>query len=95
MATTVLAACSSDDGGRTAGSSPAKPTSTTTTTVSGAVAVAALTVADFDAAATCRLVPEKTAGPFPLDRQLDRRNITENLPGRPLRLGLHVVDAHC
>jgi protocatechuate 3,4-dioxygenase beta subunit len=57
--------------------------------------VAALTAADFDAAGTCRLIPEKTAGPFPLDRQLDRSDITEGLPGRPLRLGFRVVDAHC
>ena len=57
--------------------------------------VTALTVTDFESAATCRLVPEKTAGPFPLDRQFDRRDITEGLPGQPLRLGMRVVDAHC
>jgi protocatechuate 3,4-dioxygenase beta subunit len=54
-----------------------------------------LTAADFDAVGTCRLLPEKTAGPFPLDRQFDRRDVTEGLPGQPLRLGLRVVDAHC
>ena len=64
-------------------------------TTIAAGAVAALTAADFDAAGTCRLVPEKTAGPFPLDRQFDRRDVTEGLPGQPLRLGLRVVDAHC
>jgi hypothetical protein len=40
-------------------------------------------------------MPEKTAGPFPLDRQFDRRDITEGAPGHPLRLGLRVVDAAC
>jgi len=99
VAATLLAACSSDDAGTGASDAtttrPSRAASTTTTTVSGAVAVAALTPADFDAVGTCRLLPEKTAGPFPLDRQFDRRDITENVPGRPLRLGLRVVDAHC
>jgi protocatechuate 3,4-dioxygenase beta subunit len=85
----VLSACSSG------GSGTDRAASTTTTTVSGAVAVPPLTPADFGAAATCRPLPEKTAGPFPLDRQLDRRVITENSSGRPLRLGLRVVDERC
>jgi protocatechuate 3,4-dioxygenase beta subunit len=95
----ALAACSSaDTGSRGAGdptTRPSRPTTTTTAAAASGPAVAALSAADFDAIGTCRLVPEKTAGPFPLDRQLDRRDVTEGLPGRPLRLGLRVVDARC
>ena len=61
----------------------------------GAAGLAALTAADFDGLGTCALLPEKTAGPFPLDEQLDRSDITESYPGHPVRLGLRVVDAAC
>ena len=54
-----------------------------------------LTPADFAGLATCVLLPEKTAGPFPLDEQLDRRDITEGYEGQPMRLGLRVVDDAC
>jgi protocatechuate 3,4-dioxygenase beta subunit len=40
-------------------------------------------------------MPEKTAGPFPLDQQFDRRDVTEGLPGQPMRLGLRVLDESC
>ncbi len=40
-------------------------------------------------------MPDKTAGPFPLDQQFDRRDVTEGLPGHPMRLGLRVVDKTC
>jgi protocatechuate 3,4-dioxygenase beta subunit len=94
LAVAALGACSSDTA-RDGASSRGKPTSTSVAPTPVGVAVAALTAADFDAASTCRLVPDKTAGPFPLDRQFDRRDITENVAGRPLRLGLRVVDARC
>ena len=55
----------------------------------------AFTAADFALTSTCLLSPEKTAGPFPLDEQFDRRDITEGLPGHPVRMGLRVVDASC
>jgi protocatechuate 3,4-dioxygenase beta subunit len=55
----------------------------------------ALSAADFDALSTCVLLPEQMAGPFPLDEQFDRRDITEGLPGHPMRLGLRVVDDTC
>ena len=58
-------------------------------------AQSALTAADFDGLGTCSLMPEKTAGPFPLDQQFDRRDVTEGLPGHPMRLGLRVVDKAC
>lgn len=54
-----------------------------------------LTAADFDGLGTCRLLPEKTAGPFPLEEQLVRRDVTEGAAGRPMRLGLRVLDADC
>ena len=66
-------------------SSPALPQS----------AQSALTAADFEALGTCSLMPEKTAGPFPLDQQFDRRDVTEDHPGQPMRLGLRVVDEAC
>ncbi len=64
---------------------PAAPVSATST----------LTAADFTGMGTCVLAPEKTAGPFPLDEQFDRSDITEGVAGHPLRLGLRVLDAAC
>jgi protocatechuate 3,4-dioxygenase beta subunit len=87
----ALVACSSD-----------KPKATgTTSTSSGAVPpvrglqATTLTAADFADLGTCSLMAEKTAGPFPLDQQFMRRDVTEGSPGRPLRLGLRVVDSSC
>lgn len=101
-ATVVAAACGSDP----APSRDASASSTTvadsvpllsssTTTGAGTSATAALTAADFDVLGTCALLPEQTAGPFPLDQQFDRRDITEGYPGHPLRLGFRVVDDAC
>ncbi|MEO1062988.1 MAG: intradiol ring-cleavage dioxygenase [Actinomycetota bacterium] len=50
---------------------------------------------DFAALATCALVPAMGAGPFPNPEELVRRDVTEGRAGRPLRLGLRVVDAEC
>lgn len=58
-------------------------------------AAAALTADDFAALGTCLLIPAQTKGPFYLDADLDRRDITEGRPGHPLRLGVRVVDADC
>jgi protocatechuate 3,4-dioxygenase beta subunit len=44
-------------------------------------------------AVTCVLAPEQTAGPFYLDDQKVRRDVTEGKPGVPLTLRLEVVDA--
>ncbi len=84
------------------GDSGATTESTTTTAVSAdppsdtaGSDARTLTAADFDGLATCVLLPELTAGPFPLDEQFDRRDITEGYPGHPVRLGLRVVDAAC
>ncbi len=51
--------------------------------------------ADFQSLATCVLLPEKTAGPFPLEEQFTRRDITEDYAGHPVRLGLRVLDQAC
>ncbi|MEL7207144.1 MAG: hypothetical protein AAGK32_02760, partial [Actinomycetota bacterium] len=44
---------------------------------------------------SCPASPESTAGPFPLDEQLVRADITEGYPGHRLRLGLRVLDGQC
>jgi protocatechuate 3,4-dioxygenase beta subunit len=58
-------------------------------------AQAALTAAAFEGLGTCSLMPEMTAGPFPLDEQFDRRDVSEGYPGQPMRLGLRVLDQSC
>nr|ADQ90221.1 putative ring-cleavage dioxygenase [Stutzerimonas stutzeri] len=40
-------------------------------------------------------MPEQTAGPFGLEEQYDRRDITEGSPGHSLRLGFRVIDSDC
>ncbi len=101
-AAAVVAACGGDDGGAEAvPSTTAGPTPSSAAPPTSAVAgggsnpSTALTAADFDGLGTCTLLPEQTAGPFPLDEQFVRRDITEGHPGHPLRLGLRVVDADC
>ena len=101
----VLAACGTD--GDAGGDATASTTGTGATTGSGSTAGATastvgatasattLTAADFEGLGTCVLLPEKTAGPFPLTQQFDRRDITEAYPGHPLRLGLRVIDEAC
>lgn len=81
----VLAACSGDDDDATGPTTTLKPRSPGTR----------LTVDDFEGADTCTLLPEKMAGPFPLDEQFERSDITEGMAGHHLRLGLRVVDAAC
>jgi protocatechuate 3,4-dioxygenase beta subunit len=44
-------------------------------------------------AVSCVLTPEMTEGPFYVDGEKVRRNITEGRPGAPLRLRLTVVNA--
>ena len=54
-----------------------------------------LTAANFASLGTCRVSPEKTAGPYPLDEQFNRRDITEGVPGSPMRLAFRVLDSAC
>jgi protocatechuate 3,4-dioxygenase beta subunit len=43
----------------------------------------------------CLLQPELTEGPFYVDPQLIRSDITEGRPGLPMQMRLQVVDAAC
>lgn len=108
VAAIVLAACGDGDGaaddagtgsttttGSSGGAADTTATTATTATEGPAAAGPTLTAADFDGLGTCRLLPEQTAGPFPLDEQFDRRDITEGVDGQPMRLGFRVVDAAC
>ncbi|MEV6014827.1 MULTISPECIES: intradiol ring-cleavage dioxygenase [unclassified Streptomyces] len=47
------------------------------------------------AAAVCTLTKEMTEGPYYLDGQLVRSDVTEGKPGAPLKLVLTVVDSAC
>ena len=98
MTAMVLGACSDDGGGEatsTTGAGAGAGTRGATGTTGTTVALPDLTPADFTGLATCGLVPEQDAGPFPLDEQFDRRDVTEGYPGRPMRLGFRVVDEGC
>jgi protocatechuate 3,4-dioxygenase beta subunit len=70
------------------------------TTSSGATATTAsggTTITTFGGAGSCVLIPEETAGPYPLDLSGDdvfvRSDITEGRPGVPLALTLSLVNA--
>lgn len=98
----AMGACASDavgsgpattDPPATGSSAPDAPTGTGTGP--SPVETDALTVADFAGLATCVLLPEQTAGPFPLDEQFVRRDITEGVDGRSMQLGFRVVDDAC
>ena len=45
-----------------------------------------------DIPSSCILTPRQPAGPYFLDTGLDRRNITEGLPGAPLTVRIQLVD---
>lgn len=93
----ALGACADDDGPPTDAVADAGGGSAPATTVAppAPAPVEALRPADFDGLGTCQVFPESTAGPFPLDEQLDRLDLTEGYAGHPLRLGLRVLDASC
>jgi protocatechuate 3,4-dioxygenase beta subunit len=59
---------------------------------SGAPSTTAPTATDSQAVADCVLSPELTEGPFYLDLDLVREDITEDRPGLPLELQVNVVD---
>lgn len=106
VAGVTAAACapSASTTGTASSTAPASAPSSTSTAAASPVTPAAgatmaaatsLTVADFETLGTCQLLPEKTEGPFPLDEQFVRRDVTEGYPGHPVRLGMRVVDASC
>lgn len=93
----ALGACS-DDGERPGGgAADAEGGSAPATTAAPppVADLASLRPNDFDGLGTCQVFPESTAGPFPLEEQLDRLDLTEGYAGHPLRLGLRVLDATC
>lgn len=110
-AAALAAACSDDgasdaapDATSTSTSpAPSSTTATDSTTTTTAASVpdpaaaepTALTVADFAGLGTCVLLPAAGAGPFGLEEQFVRRDITEGYPGHALRLGIRVLDADC
>jgi len=96
-AAVILAACGDgdDDGASTSRTRPTRPVPSPTTPSGSPDQLAALTAADFAGLSVCALLPEQMAGPFPLEQQFDRRDITEGMPGAPMRLGLRVVDEGC
>ncbi len=90
-----LAACSGG-GSSSSGMSPTttKPKATTTTGAGSATtATDGSLTALFDNSATCSVTPGETEGPFYLDVEQIRRDITGGKDGTPLRLALRVRDA--
>ncbi|MET0629202.1 MAG: intradiol ring-cleavage dioxygenase [Acidimicrobiia bacterium] len=89
----VAAACSDGgsndnaEGTATANSAKTKAASTTTTSPANATTTGAATTVD------CVLTPEMTEGPYYLDDQVIRRDVTEGKTGIPLQLDLTVADA--
>src|SRR3954452_15135744 len=87
-AATVLAACSK-------GASSAVGTVTTMATSSDSATTSkSVTAATADASTvSCVLTPEMTEGPYYIDGEANRSDVTEGKPGTPLNLVLPVVDA--
>ena len=79
----VIPACATDGGS-------ASPETTAATTTAEA---STETAAGATAAPDCVLMPELTEGPYYLDLDLVRSDLTEGRPGLPLDLRVNVVDA--
>ena len=79
----IAAACSS---GKTSSDAASTATTSATTATSSGSSTAA-------GSASCTLTPEATEGPFYLDINDVRRDITEGKPGTPLALSINVVDS--
>lgn len=94
-----LAACGGGSGSSSSAGSSSGTTatsggrSTTTTAAAGDANGDAGLAALFDDAATCSVTPGETEGPYYLDVDKVRRDITEGRDGTPLRLALRVRDA--
>jgi protocatechuate 3,4-dioxygenase beta subunit len=84
----VAAACSSNKT-----PSSAAGATTTTTSSSTATSTAASSSTASSSSAACTLTPEATEGPFYLDIDDVRQDITEGKAGAPLALNVTVVDA--
>jgi protocatechuate 3,4-dioxygenase beta subunit len=94
---TTAAADASDTTGAETTPTQAAPTETSESIdlTSGTPSTTVFTAADFAALGTCTVMPELTEGPFPTIDQIERRDITEQRPGLPLRVGVQVVDEAC
>lgn len=95
---TLVAACGGGD------DEPPSAGSSTTTTSAGTAAGTPGTPGTpgtrslaerFDDAATCALTPEQTEGPFYIDVDSIRGDITDGQDGVPLRLGIRLLDEAC
>ncbi|HEX2192447.1 MAG TPA: hypothetical protein VHH09_04580 [Acidimicrobiales bacterium] len=82
----VVVACGGSNDGDEASPTTAAPAPT-----SAVPAGAALTTEMFAGAASCSLTPSATEGPYYIDVDQIRGDITEDRPGTPLRLGARVV----
>ena len=93
---TLVAACGGGDGDE-----PPSAGSSTTTTSAGTAAGTPGTAGTsglaerFDGAATCALTPEQTEGPFYIDVDSIRGDVTDGQDGVPLRLGIRLLDEAC
>jgi protocatechuate 3,4-dioxygenase beta subunit len=104
LGTLFLAACSGGDDDDAAPTTTEAPPPTTPpddeTTTTGTTALppsdpTTLTPSDFGDISACLVLPEEVEGPYYLDEDLARRDLTEGQAGHALRLGLLVVDAQC
>lgn len=104
----VLGACTSSPDSAATGALASAPESTTEAGTSslpdsaGSATTSALPTTEallqpamFDELPTCILTAPAAEGPFPSAAPLVRREIHENLPGHPLRIGIRVVDRSC
>jgi len=87
----LVPACRS--GGSDSGTTAAGATSSTIAGAAGGVATMTTPQTTVPQAAACVLTPESTEGPFYLDLDNVRSDITDGRPGAPLELQITVVDA--
>lgn len=88
----VAAACSTGGSDEATATTTGGAATTGTTGTTGATGTGGASSAT-GAAPSCVLTPEMTEGPFYIDGEAIRGDITEGLPGTPLRLDLTVADA--
>jgi protocatechuate 3,4-dioxygenase beta subunit len=86
----LVAAC-----GGSSGDSQASSRGTTTLPTSSGATSSGSTSGSTASSGSCSLAPEMTEGPFYLDLDLVRSDITEGRPGTPLALAFTVTDASC
>ena len=94
----LLTACTSSSDDQVAPATSTISTTTTSSTVApttAAITPTGLQAAAFDQLPVCQLAPAMGTGPFDLEEQFLRADISEGYPGHPLRLGLRVVDDGC